>query len=182
MSPAGVAVAPGVLLRMRGRGVLLTGPAGCGKSRLALELLDRGHALVADDAPLLRRAPGGGLVGSAAASQRGFLHVRGLGVVDVAQIFGPEAVLPHQMLDLEVALVTHGAADPGLGPRARSACYLGTGVPVLELAGMPPFAPVMVEALVAGFRPGRAAGDAALRLAARQARLLRRQTPDRQSG
>ncbi|ABM62893.1 HPr kinase/phosphorylase [Halorhodospira halophila] len=83
-------VIPGLLVTVHGRGVLLEGPSGAGKSDTALALLDRGHALVADDAVQLRRE-GDRLLGTGPQQGRGLLHLRDLGLVDVTELYGPEA-------------------------------------------------------------------------------------------
>ncbi len=75
------------LVRVHGRGVLIRGKPGSGKSRLALELIHHGHALVADD--LVLTWPGEtGLQGRAASAHKGFLALRGAGILNVAQTFG----------------------------------------------------------------------------------------------
>src|SRR5688500_18840052 len=89
----------GVLLCAHGLGVLLTGPAGIGKSTLALELLARGHALVADDAVSVRRS-GSKLEGHCDPLLRGQLAVRELGLLDVGKLYGAGALRARQRLDL----------------------------------------------------------------------------------
>lgn len=95
---------PGVLLAVHGVGVLLTGTSGSGKSTLALALLDRGHRLISDDAPLLRRVVPHRLEGRVDDLLRGLLHVRGLGVLDLHHHFGAGAILDRHRVDLSVAL------------------------------------------------------------------------------
>ena len=179
-------VAGGVLMRILGRGVLVTGAPGCGKSRLALEMLDRGHALVADDAPVLRRSADGTLVGEAAEPLRGFLHVRGLGVVDAVEAFGEAACVASQRLDLVVELAVRAGPAPAdevaLAAPRTAARYLDVDLPVLHLGGAPPLSPVLLETLVRSFYRDAGAQGAASRLVARQARLLRPAGPDRQAG
>jgi HPr kinase/phosphorylase len=125
----------GVLLDVHGVGVLLEGAAASGKSTLALDLLARGHALVADDAVELRRPAPGILIGAAPAVLSGYLAVRGLGVLDVKGMHGARSVRRQVRLDLVVRL----AARPRAGARARLSGnrsmrrLLGEAVPALSL-------------------------------------------------
>ncbi len=73
-------------------GVLLVGPSGIGKSECALELVQRGHRLVADDVVLLQRAEADRLVGSAPELIRHHVELRGVGIVYLPELFGPDAV------------------------------------------------------------------------------------------
>ena len=94
----------GVFLSVYGLGVLLTGPSGVGKSELALDLITRGHALVADDAVDFRRLADGVLVGSCSPLLAGYMEARGLGVLDIARCHGARAVKARERLDLIVRL------------------------------------------------------------------------------
>ncbi len=88
-----------VQVQREGVGVLLLGPSGVGKSEAALELVTRGHRLVADD--VVELAPEGGrLVGRAPAAIRHFLEIRGLGILFVPELYGAAAVLDHCAVDL----------------------------------------------------------------------------------
>lgn len=149
----------GVLLRVHGLGVLLTGPSGTGKSALALELLARGHALVADDAVEIRRtgpgrligqAPRGRLIGQSPLLLRGFMEVCGLGILDVRRLYGKSAVRARQRLDLIIRLTRgHGrpSAAARLAGRRSTQRLLGEKVPVLSLsAGVGDNLPALVEA------------------------------------
>jgi HPr kinase/phosphorylase len=99
---------PGTLLRIDGQGILLTGESGSGKSDAALGLLDRGHALVADDAVELELHLGRPR-GRCPAPLQGLLAVRGLGVLEVGALFGAAALCPACPIDLIVHL---DAAQP----------------------------------------------------------------------
>jgi len=94
----------GVFLSVLGLGVLLTGPSGVGKSELALDLVSRGHQLVADDAVDFRRVADGVLVGSSSPLLAGFMEARGLGVLDIGRCHGPQAVKARERLDLIIRL------------------------------------------------------------------------------
>ncbi|MCQ2386591.1 MAG: HPr(Ser) kinase/phosphatase, partial [Clostridia bacterium] len=99
-----VALAPrmtrhGVLVEVYGEGVLLLGNSGIGKSETAIELVKRGHRLVADDAVEIRRVSSKTLVGQAPEIIRHYVELRGIGVVDVRRLFGMGAVSTTAKID-----------------------------------------------------------------------------------
>jgi HPr kinase/phosphorylase len=89
----------GALVQVQGVGVLLLGPSGVGKSETALELVSRGHGLVADDVVELERA-GEALIGRAPERIRHYLEIRGLGILFVPELYGPRAVRPESPVEL----------------------------------------------------------------------------------
>lgn len=91
----------GVLLDVYGEGVIIMGDSGIGKSETAIELIKRGHRLVADDAVEIRRI-GDTLIGSAPELIRDYLEVRGVGVIDIQKIFGMGAVQESTQIDLVI--------------------------------------------------------------------------------
>ena len=91
----------GVLLDISGEGVMITGDSGIGKSESAIELIMRGHRLVADDAVEIR-CIADRLVGTAPEVIRNYIELRGIGVIDVRQLFGMRAVMPESQIDLLV--------------------------------------------------------------------------------
>ncbi len=91
----------GVLLDIYGEGVMITGDSGVGKSEAAIELIMRGHRLVADDAVELRRISNQ-LIGTAPEVIRHYIELRGIGVIDVRQLFGMRAIKEESQLDLVV--------------------------------------------------------------------------------
>ena len=95
----------GDLLDIFAIGVLLQGESGSGKSECALELVHRGHRLVADDVVEIHRMRHGELVGRAPAEVRGLMEVRGLGLISIEQLFGAVAVRDSKPIDLVVNLV-----------------------------------------------------------------------------
>lgn len=101
----------GVLLDVLGMGVMITGESGVGKSELALELVSRGHGLVADDVVELRRIAPETLEGRCPPMLRDFLEVRGLGVLNIRTIFGETAVRRRKSMKLIVHLLKPGGAD-----------------------------------------------------------------------
>jgi HPr kinase/phosphorylase len=96
----------GVFMEVMGIGVLLTGPSGIGKSELALELISRGHRLIADDAPEFRRSAPDVIRGRCPAILKDFLEVRGLGILNVRAMFGDSSIVETKRLRLIVHLDT----------------------------------------------------------------------------
>ncbi len=95
----------GVLMEIYGEGVLLIGESGIGKSEAAVELLKRGHRLISDDAVEIRKMPNGALIGTAPDLIRSYIELRGIGIINVAQIFGVGAVKQSNYIDLVVDIV-----------------------------------------------------------------------------
>lgn len=89
----------GVLVEVYGEGILLLGESGVGKSETAIELVKRGHRLVADDAVEIKRVSSKTLVGSAPEMIRHFIELRGIGIVDVQRIYGAGAVKETERID-----------------------------------------------------------------------------------
>jgi HPr kinase/phosphorylase len=94
----------GVLVEIYGEGVLLMGDSGIGKSETALELIKRGHRLIADDAVDIKRINKNELVGSAPELIRYYMELRGIGVINVRHIYGVGAVKPESNIDLVVKM------------------------------------------------------------------------------
>ena len=93
----------GVLVEVYGEGVLILGESGVGKSETAVELVKRGHRLVADDAVEIKRVSDKSLVGSSPEIIRHFIELRGIGIIDVRRIFGMGAVKPTEKIDMVIA-------------------------------------------------------------------------------
>jgi len=94
---------PGGMLQMFGLGILIVGDSGIGKSESALELISRGHRFVSDDVTLFAHKKGD-LYGSAPDYSRNFMEIRGLGIIDIKEIFGPESLCPRALLNLVIKL------------------------------------------------------------------------------
>ena len=94
----------GVYMEVHAIGVLLTGPSGVGKSELALELITRGHRLVADDAPQFSRIAPDIINGTCPDALKDFLEVRGLGIINVRELFGDSAIKINKYLKLIIRL------------------------------------------------------------------------------
>ena len=99
----------GVLMDVLGLGVLITGESGVGKSELGMELISRGHGLIADDVVEVSRVTPKTLVGTCPPMLKDFLEVRGLGMLNIRTIFGEAAVRPK----IKLRLITH-LQKPGL--------------------------------------------------------------------
>ena len=129
----------GVLVQVHGEGLLIQGESGIGKSEVALELVKRGHRLVADDAVELRRMGRSRLMGSAPKMIRYLMELRGLGIIDVRRIYGVGAVLPVCDVDLVVKFVRweEGADYDRLGLQEETADFLGVSVPQVTIPVAP---------------------------------------------
>jgi len=125
----------GVFMDVLGLGVLITGESGVGKSELALELISRGHGLVADDVVEISRIAAKTLEGRCPPLLKDFLEVRGLGVLNIRVIFGETAVRPKMNLKLIVHLEKPGSA--GAAPAERLPLHELTedvlGLPIREV-------------------------------------------------
>ncbi len=95
----------GVFIDVYGEGVLITGESGIGKSEVALELIRRGHRLVADDAVVLRKPTDFLVEGTSAELTRFFLELRGIGIVNVEKMYGVESVRVKKKLDMIIEMV-----------------------------------------------------------------------------
>ena len=94
----------GVMLEVHGEGVLIQGESGVGKSEVAIELLKRGHRLVADDAVEIKETSHHTLVASAPELIRGYMELRGIGVIDISRLLGMGAIKLSQEIDLVINL------------------------------------------------------------------------------
>jgi HPr kinase/phosphorylase len=100
----------GVFMEVMGTGVLITGDSSIGKSELALELITRGHRLIADDATEFSRVAPDTLLGSCPEMLRDFLEVRGLGILNIRAMFGASAIKQHRNMRLIIVLQKLGDA------------------------------------------------------------------------
>lgn len=122
----------GVLVEVYGEGLLLIGDSGIGKSEAAVELLKRGHRLIADDAVEIRKVASNSLVGTAPNLIRNYIELRGIGIVNVAKLFGMGAVKAENEINLVVNIVpwkTHEVYDR-LGLEDQHMDILGVQVPM----------------------------------------------------
>ncbi|HXF43745.1 MAG TPA: HPr(Ser) kinase/phosphatase [Pyrinomonadaceae bacterium] len=139
-----VALAPratvhGVLINVYGIGVLLTGESGVGKSECALDLIGRGHRLIADDAVVFKKV-GDKLIGEPSPVTRDHIEIRGLGIINVRELFGVSALAPTTHVRFCIEFVSESSAEiERLEPLAEFLEVLGT----------------QVEKFVIPVRPGR---------------------------
>ena len=124
----------GVLLDVFGVGVLITGESGIGKSECALELIKRGHQLVADDVVDISRV-GSKLVGESPEMVRDFMELRGIGIVDIKSIFGIGAVLRRKTINIVIHLEIWSPDKDydRLGTREQTTEILGVSLPLIEM-------------------------------------------------
>ena len=122
----------GVLMEVYGEGVLLTGESGIGKSETAIELLKRGHRLIADDAVEIKKVSGSSLIGSAPELIRDYIELRGIGIINVAKLFGVGAVRAENQIDLVVNIVPWNTQEvyDRLGLEDKYMEILGVNVPL----------------------------------------------------
>ena len=129
----------GVLVEVSGEGLLITGDSGVGKSETALELIKRGHRLIADDAVEVRRINRTTLIGTAPELIRYYMELRGIGVINARHIFGMGAVKPESEVDLVVnfELWYDGKAYDRLGLETEYTDILGVNVPMVTIPVRP---------------------------------------------
>ncbi|MCR5123514.1 MAG: HPr(Ser) kinase/phosphatase [Ruminococcus sp.] len=125
----------GVLIEIYGEGVLIVGESGVGKSETAIELVKRGHRLVADDAVEIRRVSSISLVGSSPDNIRHFLEIRGIGIINVRRLFGMGAVKVTEKIDMIVELEPWDSTKvyDRMGVDNEYTTILGVSVPSLTI-------------------------------------------------
>lgn len=125
----------GVLVEVYGEGVLITGESGAGKSEAAIELIKRGHRLIADDAVEIRKISDKTLMGNSPSNIRHFVELRGIGIIDARRIFGMGAVKPSEKIDMVIQLEAWDStkAYDRLGIDNEYANILGVKVPVMTV-------------------------------------------------
>ena len=129
----------GVLVEVYGEGLLLLGDSGVGKSETAIELVKRGHRLIADDAVEIKRVSAKTLVGTAPPIIRHYVELRGIGIIDVRRIFGMGAVKDSQGIDLVINLEqwVQGKMYDRLGLDTHTMDILGNEVPCITIPVKP---------------------------------------------
>lgn len=129
----------GVLIEIYGEGVLIVGESGVGKSETAIELIKRGHRLVADDAVEIKKVSAISLVGSSPDNIRHFIELRGIGIVNARRLFGMGAVKLTEKIDLVVKMEQwdHNKVYDRMGVDNEYTNILGVNVPSLTIPVMP---------------------------------------------
>ncbi len=129
----------GVLIEVYGEGLLILGDSGVGKSEAAIELLKRGHRLIADDAVEIKRVSAKRLVGEAPEIIRHYMELRGIGIVDVRRLFGMGAVKNSEGIDLVINLEpwVQGKMYDRLGLDNQTMDILGIHVPSITIPVKP---------------------------------------------
>lgn len=129
----------GVLVEVYGEGILLTGESGVGKSETAIELVKRGHRLIADDAVVVKRVTSTTLKGTAPGNIQYFIELRGIGIINVRKIFGIGAVKEEAMIDMEIHLENwdQDKVYDRLGMDTHYANILDVDIPTITVPVMP---------------------------------------------
>ena len=129
----------GVLIEIYGEGVFITGESGVGKSETAIELVKRGHRLVADDAVEIRKVSNISLVGSSPDNIRHFLELRGIGIINARRLFGIGAVKNTEKIELIVEMEQWNPEKiyDRMGVDTQFATILGVKIPMLTIPVKP---------------------------------------------
>ena len=129
----------GVLVEVYGEGILLLGESGVGKSETAIELVKRGHRLIADDAVEIRRVSSRSLVGSSPENIRHFIELRGVGIINARRIFGMGAVKVTEKIDMVIQMEQWDSSKvyDRMGMDSEQTEILGIRVPMLTIPVKP---------------------------------------------
>ncbi len=129
----------GVLVEVYGEGILLMGESGVGKSETAIELVKRGHRLIADDAVEIRRVSSRTLVGTSPENIRHFVELRGIGIVNARRLFGMGAVKVTEKVDMVIHLEVWNSNKiyDRMGMESEQTEILGVKVPSLTIPVKP---------------------------------------------
>ena len=160
----------GVLVEVNGEGILITGESGVGKSETALEIVKRGHRLIADDQVEIRRVSDTTLVGRAPDVIKHLIEIRGIGIMDVKELFGVSSVKPQESIDfvINLELWDENKTYDRLGLTDETTDILGIKVPSVTI----PVGPgrnlaVIVEAAAINYRVKKMGYNAAQDLVSR---------------
>lgn len=128
----------GVLMEVFGVGILLTGKSGVGKSETAMELIKRGHRLIADDNVIIKEIANE-LYGTAPEIIRYFMELRGIGIINVKSMYGSGSVLDEKNIQLIIELENwqHGKEYDRVGDEMASGSYFGIKIPKLTIPVSP---------------------------------------------
>jgi len=129
----------GVMLEVHGEGILIQGESGVGKSEVAIELIKRGHRIIADDAVEIRHTNHNTVDATAPELIRQYMELRGIGVIDVRQLFGMQAIKIRQKIDLVINLEPwdDNAVYDRLGLESAHTEILGITLPCITIPVKP---------------------------------------------
>ena len=129
----------GVLVEVYGEGLLIVGDSGVGKSETAIELIKRGHRLIADDAVEIRRISNKQLIGSAPENIRHFIELRGIGIINARRLFGMGAVKLTEKIDMVINLELwdNKKVYDRMGMSSEKTEILGNEVPIVTIPVKP---------------------------------------------
>lgn len=160
----------GVLVEVNGEGILITGESGVGKSETALEIVKRGHRLIADDQVEIRRVSDTTLVGRAPDVIKHLIEIRGIGILDVKELYGVSSVKPQESIDfvINLELWDENKTYDRLGLTDETTDILGIKVPSVTI----PVGPgrnlaIIVEAAAINYRVKKMGYNAAQNLVSR---------------
>ena len=160
----------GVLVEVNGEGILILGESGVGKSETALEIVKRGHRLIADDQVEIRKVSENRLVGRAPEVIRHLIEIRGIGILDVKELYGVSSVKPSEGIDfvINLELWDEKKTYDRLGLNEETTEILGIKIPSITI----PVGPgrnlaVIVEAAAINFRVKKMGYNAAADLVSR---------------
>jgi len=129
----------GTLVDVYGIGLLYTGKSGIGKSEVALDLVERGHRLVADDVVVIQKQPRDILIGRANPILKQHMEIRGVGIIDIQSIFGIRAIRLQKRIEVEVRLKLWDTAEDyeRLGLQDQYSTFLGVKIPRVTIPLIP---------------------------------------------
>lgn len=165
----------GVLIEIFGIGVLLQGKSGVGKSETALELIERGHRLVADDYVEIRRISESYLVGSCHNAQKHFMEIRGLGILNIQNIFGAGAIKDEVIIELVIHIEESvpGANYDRTGLDEKFETILEVNIPSLTIPVKPGRnIPILLETAAMNHRLKKQGINSAREFSTRIAKLI----------
>ena len=125
----------GTMMDIKGMGTLIRGSSGIGKSECALALIERGHSIVADDLTRIRLLDERELMASSAELNQGYMECRGIGIINVGEMFGVRSIRPEKRIDLVVSLLelTPEVQEDRTGLDQDYFTILGIDVPHIEI-------------------------------------------------
>ena len=156
-------VAHGVLVDIYGIGILIVGKSGVGKSEIALDLVNRGHRLVADDSVIIKNI-NDRLIGKSPANIRYYMEIRGIGIINIQQMFGPGAISPSKSIDIlaELSPWEEGKSYERLGTEESYEEILGEKILKVTIPVTPGRnIPIVLETAARHYRLKQAGYDAA---------------------